>query len=154
MQSEFAKQARLERPMPPFSLPTISGDVLNSESLRGKVTIVNFWATWCGPCIVEIPEFVALYDEWANEEFEIVGIAADQEGFEIVAPFAEDFQITYPLVMDVDGTLGEAFGGVYALPTTFIVNAEGEIVYRYLGLFPFEELRLEMSDLLREASSL
>ena len=146
-----AQRARLERPMPEFSRPTLTGDVLESSSLAGKVTVINFWATWCGPCIVEIPEFVALYDELAGPDFEIVGVSSDLEGFEIVAPFAEDFLMQYPIVMDSDGLLGEAFGGVYALPTTFIVNRAGTIVERHMGLFSFEELRSRLEQLLDES---
>ena len=133
-------------------MPTLSGETLSSDMLLGKLTIVNFWATWCGPCIVEIPDLIALYDEWSSRSFEIVGVSMDVEGFEIIAPFAEDFQIAYPLIVD-EGQLAEEFGGVFALPTTFLVNAEGRIVYRFIGLFPFDEMREVMNQLLLEIES-
>ncbi len=150
--SPLAMRIELNSPVPEFQKPTLTGDVLTSSSLLGKVTIVNFWATWCGPCVIEIPDLVALYDEWSDLDIEIVGISMDVEGFEIVGPFAEDFQISYPIILD-DGELAEAFGGVYVLPTTFLVDAKGTVVYRFLGLIPFDEMKDRIVDLLRKTDS-
>jgi peroxiredoxin len=141
-------------PAPEFTAPRIDGTTFDSRSFDGKVTVVNFWATWCAPCVVEIPEFVALYDEWSDRPFEIVGIASDWEGFEVVRPFAEDFLMNYPVVSDSAGTVGEKFGGVYALPTTFVIDARGQVVRRYMGLFPFDDFRSEVDSLITEAAEL
>jgi len=153
LSSAYAMRVELDRPLPEFESPTLSGNVLTSSSLSGKLTIVNFWATWCGTCVVEIPELVVLYDEWSDKGIEIVGVSMDVEGFEIVRPFAEDFQISYPIILD-DGELAEAFGGVYALPTTFLVDAHGTVVYRFLGLIPFDEMKDRMADLMRKTDSI
>jgi peroxiredoxin len=140
--------------VPAFSAPSIDGTTFESSSFEGKVTVINFWATWCAPCVVEIPEFVALYDEWSDRPFEIVGVASDWEGFRVVRPFAEDFLMNYPVVSDSAGTVGEKFGGVYALPTTFVVDANGHVVRRYMGLFPFDEFRAQLDSLIDEAAAL
>ncbi len=153
LSSQYAMRIELDLPIPEFQRPTLAGDVLTSSSLSGKVTIVNFWATWCGPCIIEIPDLVALYDEWSDRDIEIVGVSMDPEGFEIVEPFATDFQISYPIIMD-DGELAEAFGGVYALPTTFLVDANGTVVYRFLGLIPFDEMKDRIVQLMRKTDSI
>ncbi|MCH8276536.1 MAG: TlpA family protein disulfide reductase [Bacteroidetes bacterium] len=143
--------AEIKKARPEFSLPTLAGDTLSSSDLDNKVVLVNFWATWCGPCVIETPELVALHDEWKDRPFEIVGISMDEEGFEIVAPFADDFQISYPIILD-DGDLADEFGGVYALPTTFIVDAAGQIRHRFIGIFPIEDMREELEKLLDQAN--
>lgn len=150
--TEAGRRAELNIPLPEFSEAALDGTTLHSESLKGKLTIVNFWATWCGPCIIEIPDLVTLYDEWSERPFEIIGVSMDPEGFELVEPFAADYQMTYPIIID-EGALAEAFGGVYALPTTFLVDASGTVVYRFIGLFPFEEMRESMQELLEEAEN-
>lgn len=144
-----SREIQLEKPMPSFSKISLSGDSLRSQSLRGKVTLVNFWATWCGPCVIETPDFVALRNEWKDRNFEIVGISMDTEGFEVVSGFAEDFQIPYPLILD-EGPLSDEFGGVYALPTTFVVDAEGLIRHRFIGAFPVEEMKETLDEMIRE----
>jgi thiol-disulfide isomerase/thioredoxin len=145
-------KASFERPLPDFAKITSEGDSLISGSLHGKVTLVNFWATWCGPCVIETPELVALQEEWEDRDFQIVGVSMDEEGFDAVGPFADDFKIQYPLVLD-DGALADEFGGVYALPTTFVVDSEGMILHRFIGIFPFEEMRPELEKLLAATGS-
>ena len=150
--TQVGKRVELNLPLPDFAEATMSGETLTSESFEGRLTLVNFWATWCGPCIIEIPELVALHEEWSDQPFEIVGVSMDLEGFEIVEPFATEFQISYPIILD-EGDLADAFGGVYALPTTFLVDEGGTIVYRFIGLFPFDEMREHMNELLEKAEA-
>lgn len=136
-----------ERYIPAFSKITLDGDSLSAESIRGKLTIVNFWATWCAPCVIETPALVALRNEWHDRGFEVIGVSMDDEGLDVVREFAERFNISYPLVHDT-GALAEEFGGVYALPTSFVVDPEGKIIHRIIGVFPIGELREEMEALL------
>ncbi|NNF02906.1 MAG: TlpA family protein disulfide reductase [Rhodothermales bacterium] len=142
----------LEMPAPEFSLPTMTGDSLTTADLRGRITLVNFWATWCGPCVVEMPELIGLQAEWSSRPFQVVGVSMDSEGFDIVRPFAEDFGVNYPVVLD-KGPLADAFGGVYGLPTTFVVGADGTILHRYIGLFPMDEVRVELDRMVRALES-
>ncbi len=139
-----AGELQIQGSLPEFSRPMLRGGTLTSSSLSGKITLINFWATWCGPCVVEIPEFVALKKEWIDRPFEIVGVSLDETGFEAVRPFAEDFYVNYPQILDLDGELGDELGGIFALPATFVIDESGTIVKSYLGLFPMSEMRAEL----------
>lgn len=148
----FSDVPELGRVVTPETLPDIDHERLNGERLtnadfEGKVTVVNFWATWCGPCIIEIPEFVALQEEWKDRPFQFVGVSLDEEGFDIIRPFVDDFMMQYPQIWDPKAELGEAFGGVYALPVTFVVDADGTILAGHAGLFPLEEYRPDLERL-------
>jgi thiol-disulfide isomerase/thioredoxin len=136
--------------VPAFDYIDMLGNKMSNEEISGKVTLINFWATWCGPCIVEIPDFVVLYDEWQDRPFEIVGVSMDDDGYDLVRPFAEDLAMNYPVVID-DGTLAEQFGGVYGLPTTFLVDENGTITDRFIGLFPTEELKGRLDKMVAQA---
>ena len=127
-------------PAPDVTLLTLSGDTLRLPLPEAQLTLVNFWATWCGPCIEEIPELTDLYTELHPYGLEIIGISLDEEGAEVVAPFAAEMNVNYPIAFD-DGTVAEAFGGAWALPTTYLLGADGTIEQRVVGLFPVEEYR-------------
>ena len=152
LQSAPYTRSEMNESLPDFEFTDMLGNRLSNEEIKGKVTLVNFWATWCGPCIIEIPEFVVLYDDWQDRPFEIIGVSMDDDGFDLVRPFAEDLVMNYPVVID-DGTLAEQFGGVYGLPTTFLVDEHGTITDRFIGIFPVEELREEMDAMIQRAGS-
>jgi len=141
-----------ERFMPEFSKDTLGGESLTNQSLKGKLTVVNFWATWCGPCVIETPALVALRNEWKDRGFEVVGVSMDEEGLDVVDEFAKRFDISYPLIHDL-GSLADEFGGVYALPTSYLVDPSGKIIHRIIGVFPVEDLREEMESYLTESLS-
>lgn len=150
----FADAPTMGRMEHPETLPVIDHELLDGTRLtnanfEGKISLVNFWATWCGPCVVEIPEFVALQEEWKDRPFQIVGVSMDEEGFDIIRPFVEDFHMQYPQIVDLRGELGEAFGGAYALPVTFIVDGDGKILIGHAGLFPLKEYRPDLDRLVK-----
>ncbi len=132
---------------PDFVLPTLAGDSLRLSELRGQIVVVNFWATWCAPCLEEIPELIALHDELNPHGLTVLGVAIDEEGEVLVRPFAERLGITYPVLLD-DGAVAEAFGGVWALPTTYVIDPEGQIMQRVIGLFPVKEMHSEFRKML------
>ncbi len=132
---------------PDFVLPTLAGDSLRLSELRGRIVVVNFWATWCAPCLEEIPELIALHDELNPHGLTVVGVAIDEEGEVLVRPFAERLGITYPVLLD-DGAVAEAFGGVWALPTTYVIDPESQIMQRVIGLFPVKEMHPEFRKML------
>ncbi|MFQ5569125.1 MAG: TlpA disulfide reductase family protein [Rhodothermales bacterium] len=131
-----------------FVLQTLAGDSLRLSDLRGQVVLLNFWATWCGPCIEEIPELIDLHNALNPHGFSVVGVSMDVEGAEVVKPFAERFGITYPLPLDTEATVADSYGGVFALPTTYVIDAEGQILQRVIGLFPVDQMRPELRAML------
>jgi peroxiredoxin len=134
---------------PPVEAALLDGAAFRLADYRGRVVVLNFWATWCPPCLAEIPGFVRLQEELRDDGVVFVGVAMDEGGAAAVAPFAERHGITYPLVLD-DGALAARFGGVAALPTTLLIDRAGRVRYRHEGLLLAHALRPALDDLARE----
>ena len=117
---------------PEFALPDLDGRVIQSADYRGKVVILDFWATWCPPCRKEIPHFVALQSKYRGKGVEVVGLSLDKGGAQEVRPFAEENNVNYTMLIANQETT-EAFGGITGIPTTFILDKEGKIAKRFLG---------------------
>jgi thiol-disulfide isomerase/thioredoxin len=139
----FASNAQ---PMPPFLVDDLKGQFISSAQLRGKVVIVNFWATWCPPCQEEIPELMELQKEFQGK-LQIVGVSMDDGTAEQVEQFAGKIGMNYPIVMGSDG-LGDEYGGIPALPTSFVVDPEGRVVQKHVGLYPKDVYETEIRALL------
>jgi peroxiredoxin len=139
-------------PAADFALPTMAGDTLRLSDLRGKVVVLNFWATWCPPCREEVPDFIALQDELRDRDVVFVGVSVDEDGFAAVRPFAEAFGINYPLVID-DGTVSPQYEGITGLPTTYLINRRGEIEHYMPGALSEAALRPALVALLDERAS-
>ncbi len=120
-----------------FTVTDLDGKTHTSSDWRGKVVLVNFWATWCPPCLAEIPALVALQEKY-RDELLIVGISEDQADVEFVKTFGAERNINYPLVMSTP-ELRELFPGILALPTTFVLDREGLMVKRHVGMLHAEE---------------
>jgi len=118
--------------VPPFSARAIDGREISLASLRGKVTIVNFWATWCPPCRAEIPDLIALQAKY-RDRLQVIGISQDEAGVEVVKRFATEHDINYPIVM-ASPELDKLFPGVSALPTSFVIDRDGRIVQKHVGM--------------------
>jgi len=142
---EFASNAQA---MPPFLLDALDGQVVSSAALRGKVVIVNFWATWCPPCKDEIPEMIGLQKEFQGK-LQIIGVSMDDGPAEPVKQFADKMGMNYPIVMGSD-ELSQEYGGIPALPTSFVVDPEGRVVQKHVGLYPSEVYEDEIRALLGE----
>ena len=117
---------------PKWQLKDINGKLVTSEELKGKVVVVDFWATWCGPCRMEIPGYVEMVKKYGKDGFVVVGISLDEGGADVVKPFGQKYGINYPLVMG-DEAVQAAFGGIEALPTTFLIDREGQVRHRKIG---------------------
>ncbi len=116
---------------PDFTLPEVGGNTLQLSSLRGKVVLLDFWATWCDPCREEIPHFVELQRKYGSDGLQIVGVSMD-DSIDPVRPFAEKFHINYPIVMG-NAKVGELYGGVLGLPIAFIIGRDGRIYRKHIG---------------------
>lgn len=126
--SEVAKQ---HRPAPDFTLPLIDGGQLRLSSYRGKVVLLDFWATWCVPCREETPHFVELQQKYGNQGLQIIGVSMD-DSLEPVRTFYKQFHMNYPVVMGT-ADVGGAYGGVLGLPIAFLIDREGRIYAKHIG---------------------
>jgi len=117
---------------PAFTLQDLNGKNVTLADFRGKVVILDFWATWCPPCIKEIPDFIELYEQYKDKGFAMLGISLDQEGISVVKSFAQKVKINYPIMM-TDGRVDKAYGGITNIPTTFVIDPAGNIQKKYVG---------------------
>lgn len=120
---------------PDFSLPALNDSTYTLSELRGKVVIINFWATWCGPCRLEIPDFNELYTKHKEDGLEILGISiSDQK--KALKNFTKSYRVDYPLLFDSPRNMDKItrkYGGVYAVPTSYIIGRKGDIIASYPG---------------------
>jgi thiol-disulfide isomerase/thioredoxin len=144
------------REAPNVTFKSLDGSDLDLRSLRGKVVVVNFWATWCEPCQIEIPWMIGFQQEYGPRGFTIVGVAMDDEGKSVVQPFVNTktfdvdgrkMAMNYPIVLGND-EVAQKFGGLIGLPTSFVIDRNGKIVKKYLGLVSKPALDEEIKKLL------
>ena len=120
-------------PMPVFKLTDVTtGQPIDQSKWKGKVVLLNFWATWCGPCRMEIPDLIKLQDRY-RDQLVVVGLSIDEGPADGVKAFAAAEKINYPVAI-VDKEIEKMFGGINSVPSTFVVNPEGQIVQRHVGL--------------------
>ena len=125
--------------MPEYSAMFLDGSKFELEGRRGRVVLLNLWATWCGPCRFEIPELQALHDRYASKNFEVVGVSVDESGIESVRDFVKEHEMTYPIVLDAEGKLVNVFQ-TSILPTSVVIDRNGKIVWKKLGaIMPNDE---------------
>lgn len=118
---------------PDFTLKNRDGEPFTLSEHEGKVVVLNIWATWCPPCRKEIPDFVDIQKEMRDKDVLFVGVSIDREGWEVVRPFAQKYEINYPIMVD-DGTVNQKYGPFRGIPTTFIINKKGKVEYVAPGM--------------------
>jgi thiol-disulfide isomerase/thioredoxin len=136
------------KPEPELTLKDLDGKDVSLESLKGKVVLVNFWATWCEPCKIEIPELIELQQEYGPKGFTVLGIAMDDEGRSAVAPFVHKEQfdtdagkstMNYPIVIGNDAA-GDKFGGLLGYPTSILLSRDGKQVMHITGIITRDDI--------------
>jgi peroxiredoxin len=138
----------VSRPAPDFTLNDASGAALQMSDYKGKVVLLNFWATWCIPCSKEIPWFVEFEQAYKDKGFAVVGISMDDDGWKSVRPFLESRKVNYRVAVD-DGTVAAKFGGIDSLPETLLIGRDGRIVARHVGLIGRDTYEREINALLK-----
>lgn len=138
-------------PMPDFNWQSMSGHKWSLEEQRGKIVLVNFWATWCGPCKQETPDLVRVYEKYRGRGVTFAGISMDDDPAKVVPRFLERYKVEYPvLVPPPDSPLTE---NIQSLPTSFLVDRQGRIARTWVGLLHEEELVKNIEELLAEGGA-
>ncbi len=132
---------------PAWSLVDLNGNPISSDSLRGKVVVIDFWATWCGPCLAEIPGYIELQKKLGADRFVIVGLSLDRRPVDEVKAFVAKHGINYPVAIAGFSEV-EAFGNFQAIPTTFVIDREGRLRFRKSGVAHIDELEALVKPLL------
>jgi cytochrome c biogenesis protein CcmG, thiol:disulfide interchange protein DsbE len=141
-----AQQNLLNRPAPQFALADLQGARVDLAQYRGKVVLLNFWATWCAPCRVEMPRFVQWQQQYGSQGFRIIGVSVDDSAAP-VRPFVAKMRLDYPVVM-ANAKLGGLYGGVYGVPVTFLIDRHGVVRARFDGGSDTGQIHAEMLKLL------
>jgi thiol-disulfide isomerase/thioredoxin len=127
--------------VPAFTARDLDGRDVSSASFRGKVVVLNFWATWCGPCRAEIPDLVKLQEKY-RDRLQVIGISEDEGPIDVVRRFAEEHHVNYPVVMTTP-EIEKLFPGISALPTSFILDRESRVVQKHVGMLRAATTELE-----------
>lgn len=136
-------------PAPSVSLTTLQGEKLEMNALRGKVVLVNFWATSCTTCIKEMPALIETHHKYAPQGYETLAVAMDYDTPGFIAAYVLKANLPFKVAHDADGAAAKAFGDIRLTPTTFLVDKQGNIVKRYLGEPDFAALHAEIEALLK-----
>jgi len=135
-------------PAPNVSLKSIRNETVTLEQLKGKVTLITFWATNCPSCLKEIPDLTALYHDYHDKGLELFAISMVYDRPSHVVAMSQSHDIPYSLVLDLRGGLAKAFGQVELIPTTLLINTQGDIVFQTTGLFDLSKMQQRIESLL------
>jgi thiol-disulfide isomerase/thioredoxin len=134
--------------MAPFKMPSLTDKtILDSKQLDGQVLLVTFFASWCPPCIQEIPALIALQDSFKSKGFSVVAFSVDEGDLSPLQNLIDKFEINYPVLL-AEPVVTRSFGGVSGIPATFLVNRQGEIVKKYLGYVSHDHLEEDIKSML------
>jgi peroxiredoxin len=142
------KAEKERRAAPDFALKDAEGKLVHLSDYHGKVVLLDFWATWCGPCKIEIPWFMDFQRQNQEKGLVVLGVSMDDEGWEIVKPYLASMKVNYRVVIGNDHT-AQLYGGVDALPTTFLIDRDGKIAAVHVGLVDRKDFENGIDELLR-----
>jgi cytochrome c biogenesis protein CcmG/thiol:disulfide interchange protein DsbE len=138
------------KPAPEFTLTDSSGAKVKLSDYKGKVVLLNFWATWCGPCALEIPWFMEFEQQYKSKGFEVLGVSMDDDGWPAVKPYIAEHKLNYRVLLGND-SVSQMYGGLDALPTTFVLDREGKVAFPvHVGLINKSEYVQELESLLSD----
>ena len=131
-----------------FTIADMNGNEVDLAELKGKVILLNFWATWCGPCKVEIPGFIELQDEYGDQGFQVLGLSVDDTP-EQIRPFAEEFDVNYPMLVGLGrDDFQDAYGPIWGLPVSYWIDREGTLCKTHMGIATKDEFERDLKFLL------
>jgi thiol-disulfide isomerase/thioredoxin len=145
-QSNLIPKAK-RKAAPDFTLKDADGKPVSLADYKGKVVLLDFWATWCGPCKIEIPWLIEFQRNYKDRGFTVIGVSMDEEGWEVVKPYITRKMVNYPVVIG-DEKLDQLYGGIESLPTAVFIDKEGRIANVHVGLTPKAEFISEIEALL------
>jgi cytochrome c biogenesis protein CcmG/thiol:disulfide interchange protein DsbE len=129
----FNLSAAVGQPMPQFSLKDANGETVRPADYKGKVVLLDFWATWCGPCKIEIPWFIDLERQYKDQGFAVLGVSMDEDGWGAVKPYVQKMKMNYRVLLGNDD-VSTAYGGLDSLPTTLLIDRQGKIASVHIGV--------------------
>lgn len=132
---------------PDFALKDSTGKTVKLSDFRGKVVLLNFWATWCGPCKMEVPWFMEFEQKHKDQGLVVLGVAMDDDGWDVVKPYLERYRVNYRVVMGTP-EIADLYGGVESLPTTFLLDREGRVARTHIGLVSKKDYQDDIDQLL------
>lgn len=146
------KPVEVRQQAPDFTLRDTEGRAVKLSNYRGKVVLLNFWATWCGPCRIEIPWFMQFEKEFKDRGFAVLGVSMDDDGWNAVKPYLERMRVNYRVVMG-DSLVSDLYGGVDSLPTSFMIDRQGRVARVHIGLAGRSEYQDDINALLDQSLS-
>jgi peroxiredoxin len=149
VKAQSVKPEKERKPAPEFALKDADGKTVKLSDYKGKVVLLNFWATWCGPCKMEIPWFIDFEKEYKDKGFAVLGVAMDDDGWDAVKPYLEEKKVNYRVVLGND-QVAEQYGGVGSLPTSILIDRDGRIATVHVGLVSKSEYRNDIIQLLEQ----
>lgn len=131
---KFSNQVAIKDnlPAPDFTFPGLDGKTVSLSDYKGKVVLVNIWATWCPPCVDEMPSMEKLYHKFKGENFEILAVSIDESGLKAVAPFMKKSGLTFPALIDSEGAIKTVYG-ITGIPESFIIDKQGFLIKKIVG---------------------
>ena len=137
---------------PSFTLKDANGRPVQLSDYKGKVVLLNFWATWCGPCKIEIPWFIDFEQRYKDRGFAVLGVSMDEDGWEAVKPYLESKKVNYRVVIGTD-EVADLYGGVASLPTSFVIDRQGKIASTHVGLVSKNVYQNDIEQLLEDTNA-
>ena len=141
------KEEKDRKPAPDFTLKDADGKAVKLSDYKGKVVLLNFWATWCGPCKIEIPWFMDFEQTYKDKNFAVLGVSLDEDGWDAVKPYIQQKKINYRVMIGTE-QVAQLYGEVDSLPTTFMIDREGRVAAVHIGLVSKSDYIHDITDLL------